>query len=80
MGSYVGTEGWSGVGKSKTQRNTASASAGVNGGHHQGYSAEATSQDGIIEMERRDGLRDRSDGTTANEPPYVPHAQGAHAV
>lgn len=76
VGSYVGTEGWSRQGKSETQRN----GAGVNGdGHHQGYAAEATSQDGIIEMERRDASR-RTNGTTADEPTYVPHAQGAHAV
>ncbi|KAF9696098.1 hypothetical protein EKO04_006184 [Ascochyta lentis] len=79
MGSYVGTEGWSRVGKSETQRDGARVDGSVTGAHHQGYSAEATSQDGIIEMERRDGLRDRGDGTTMNEP-YVPHTQGAHAV
>lgn len=75
VGSYVGTEGWSRQGKSETQRN----GAGVNGGHHQGYAAEATSQDGIIEMERRDGMR-RNDTTTPDEPIYVPHSRGAHAV
>jgi membrane-associated phospholipid phosphatase len=75
VGSYVGTEGWSRVGKSETRRRD----TGINGGHHQGYAAEATSQDGIIEMERRDGLRDR----TPNEGMDVPHVgrvQGAHAV
>lgn len=76
VGSYVGTEGWSRKGRSETQRNGASA----NGGHHHGYAAEATSQDGIIEMERRDGFRGRNDGTATDEPMYAPHAQGAHAV
>lgn len=79
VGSYVGTEGWNSVGKNETQRNSAGVHGGLNDGHYQGHSAEATSQDGIIELERRDGLRDRSDGTTANEP-CVPHAQGSHAV
>lgn len=75
VGSYVGTEGWSRQRKSETQRN----GAGLHSGHHQGFSAEATSQDGIIEMERRDGLRERSDGTAVNEP-CVPHVGAAHAV
>lgn len=75
VGSYVGTEGWSRKGRSETKRND----AGINGGHAHGYSGEATSQDGIIEMERRDGLRG-TDATTADEPMYVPHAQGSHAV
>jgi hypothetical protein len=78
VGSYVGTEGWSRQGKSETTKN----GAGVSDGHH--YPAEATSQDGIIEMERRDVMR-RNDATTSDEPLYVPHvgdarAQGAHAV
>ncbi|KAF2622178.1 acid phosphatase/Vanadium-dependent haloperoxidase [Macroventuria anomochaeta] len=76
VGSYVGTEGWSRQGKSETQRN----GPNTNGVHHQGYAAEATSQDGIIEMERRDGLRGRNDGTAAGQPIYVSHAQGAHVV
>jgi hypothetical protein len=77
VGSYVGTEGWSRHGKSETQRND----VGVNGGgHHQGYATEATSQDGIIEMERRDGLRGRNDGATTDDSIYVPHAQGTHSV
>lgn len=75
VGSYVGTEGWSRKGNSETRRN----GAGVNGGHAHGYSAEATSQDGIIEMDRRDGSRGGADATTSDEP-YVPHAQGSHAV
>ncbi|KAJ4362805.1 hypothetical protein N0V95_001297 [Ascochyta clinopodiicola] len=79
VGSYVGTEGWSRVGKSETQRNSAPVEDGVTGAQYRDYSAEATSQDGIIEMERRDGMRNRNDGTTANEP-YVPHAQGGLAV
>lgn len=75
VGSYVGTEGWSRHGNSETRRN----GGGVNG-HAHGYSGEATSQDGIIEMERRDGLRSGTDATAADDPVYVPHAQGAHAV
>lgn len=77
VGSYVGTEGWSRKGKSETQRRNG---ADANGGHNHGYAAEATSQDGIIEMERRDGFRGRNDATAADEPVYTPHAQGAHAV
>lgn len=75
VGSYVGTEGWSRKGRSETKRN----GAGPNGGHVHGYGGEATSQDGIIEMERRDGLRG-TDATAADEPVYVPHAQASHAV
>ena len=75
MGSYVGTEGWSRKGRSETKR----SGAGPNGGHVHGYGGEATSQDGIIEMERRDGLRG-TDATAADEPVYVPHAQASHAV
>lgn len=77
VGSYVGTEGWSRVGKSETQRN----GAGVNGGaHHFGHSAEATSQDGIIEMERRDRLRDRTAHGSPELPEHVGRFQGTHAV
>ncbi|KAF1930940.1 PAP2 domain-containing protein [Didymella exigua CBS 183.55] len=70
VGSYVGTEGWSRQGKSETQSN--------------GYAGEATSQDGIIEMERQDGMR-QNDATTSDEPIYVPHvgdvrAQDSHAI
>ena len=79
VGSYVGTEGWSRVGKSETQRNDAGVSGGAHSGHHPEYSVEATSQDGIIEMERRDGRRERTDGTAANES-YVPHVQGVQAI
>lgn len=77
VGSYVGTEGWSRKGKSETQRRNG---GDLNGGHQHGYATEATSQDGIIEMERRDGLRGRNDATAADEPMYAPHAQGVHAV
>ena len=75
VGSYVGTEGWRG-GERKSARNGAATA----GGRANGYSAEATSQDGIIEMERRDGARERSEGVAADEPVYAPPAQGAHAV
>lgn len=73
MGSYVGTEGWSGQGRGEGTRNGA-------GGRANGYSAEATSQDGIIEMERRDGARERSEGMAADDPVYAPNAQRPHAV
>ncbi|KAH6614840.1 PAP2 superfamily-domain-containing protein [Boeremia exigua] len=78
VGSYVGVEGWSRKGQSETLKN--GAGGGADTAQRHGYAAEATSQDGIIEMERRDGLRARNDATAADEPIYVPHAQGAHAV
>lgn len=79
MGSYVGTEGWSKNSQSKARSNSAGANERANGSHHQGYAAEATSQDGIFEMERREGLKDRTDATIANEP-YMPQAQASHTV